>query len=60
MVISAAGSTIKKFSLNLSYDTNEIYEVPKDNTNLIMILATLLIIIVVIIIAYYLNKRNSR
>lgn len=46
------------FSLLLSYDTNKIYEIPKDN-DLIMVIVSVIFIIGLMITAYILNKKNK-
>lgn len=47
------------FSLVLSYDINKIYEGPKDNNSLLLILASLVFVIGVIVATYIMNKKNK-
>lgn len=49
---------VDSFSLLLSYDTNEIYEVPKNN-DLIMVIVSIIFIIGLIITTFVLNKKNK-
>lgn len=48
------------FSLKFAYDTNEIYQVSKNNTDLMLIIGTLLVISLVIVFAYFMNKRDVK
>ena len=46
------------FSINLSYDSNEIYVPPKDNINIILIIVAI-IFMVGSIVVYIVNKKNK-
>lgn len=48
-----------EFSILLNYDTNKVYEIPKDSSNWIMIIVTLLFVVVLCTIAYIMNKNNK-